>query len=60
MVTPKQRRKLFREAVEEIPRLMPVNVILFPMEGDPEAASSFWRLALGTGGSYMNPSKDWP
>ena len=41
-------------------RRLPVNVILYPMEGDPQAASAFWRLAINTGGSYFCPAKDWP
>lgn len=55
-----RRLKLFRSAVREIPGGVPVNVILFPMEGDPMAASAFWNLAVLTRGSYMSPSRDWP
>ena len=44
-----QRLKLFGQAVDELRRGIPVNVILFPMEGDPMAASSYWKLAIGTG-----------
>ena len=33
---------------------------LFPIEGDPMAASAFWKLALATRGSFMSPAKDWP
>mgnify|MGYP000618020351 CR=1 FL=1 len=29
-------------------------------EGDPMAASAFWRLALTTRGSLMGVSEDWP
>ena len=46
-----QRVELFQEAVSELRASVPVNVILFPMEGDPMAPSLFWRLALGTGGA---------
>ncbi len=38
----------------------PVNVLLFPMEGDPGAAGVFWQLARSTRGSFMAPSVDWP
>ena len=34
--------------------------ILFPMEGDPLAASAFWKLAIGTRGSFMSMAEDWP
>jgi hypothetical protein len=59
-VSGKERVKLFEEAVKEIRSRVPINVILFPMEGDPMAPAAFWKLALGTGGSYVSPSKDWP
>jgi hypothetical protein len=55
-----KRMKLFRKAVRQVPAGVPVNVIMFPMEGDPMAASAFWNLAILTRGSYMSPSKDWP
>lgn len=54
------RVKLFQNSLEELPQDIPVNVILFPMEGDPIAAPSFWRLAQITGGSFLSPSEDWP
>jgi hypothetical protein len=59
-VSGKERLRLFEEAVGVIPGRMPVNVILFPMEGDPMAASAYWKLAIGTGGSFLTPSEDWP
>ena len=59
-VTPAQRAKLFSEAVQALPEGIPVNVILFPMEGDPQAAPLFWLLAQITHGSFMSPSTDWP
>jgi hypothetical protein len=52
VVTGKQRLDLFRAAAN--------NVILFPMEGDPDAAPVFWGLSRRTGGSLMSPSEDWP
>ena len=59
-VTSKKRERFFREAFALLPVGVPVNTILFPMEGDPMAASNFWRLAIVSGGSFMAPSKDWP
>ena len=56
----KQRLKLYNRALEQLPRGAPVNVILFPMEGDPRAASAYWTLAVATRGSYLSPSRDWP
>jgi hypothetical protein len=54
------RVALFGSALEELPNASPINVILFPMEGDPIAAPSYWRLAQITGGSFLSPPEDWP
>jgi hypothetical protein len=59
-VSSKQRAKFFNRAVGQLPAGIPVNVILFPMEGDPLAASSFWKLAMNTRGSFMSLAEDWP
>ena len=60
LVTSKQRRQFFTTAIAKLPRGIPVNTILFPMEGDPEAAALFWQLALDTKGAFIAPSRDWP
>ncbi|MDH3328672.1 MAG: hypothetical protein OEM01_05510 [Desulfobulbaceae bacterium] len=59
-VSGKQRMKYFERAVEALPRDIPVNTILFPMEGDPMAAVLFWKLAVDSGGSFLTPTRDWP
>ena len=59
-VSEKKRLALFNEAVRLLPSRVPVNVILYHMEGDPAAASAFWRLAMVTSGSFFSPSLDWP
>ncbi|MDJ0840792.1 MAG: VWA domain-containing protein [Acidobacteriota bacterium] len=59
-VSPKRRVSMFNAAIDRLPRGIPVNVVLLPMEGDPMAASGFWKLAIGTGGSFMSPAEDWP
>jgi len=59
-VSSKQRVRLFRRAVDQLPQGIPVNIILYPMEGDPMAASEFWKLAINSRGSFMSLSKDWP
>jgi len=59
-VSGKKRLGLFKEAVRRLPTGVPVNIILYPMEGDPLAASFFWRLAKDTRGSFFCPSRDWP
>lgn len=60
LVTPNERAELFEDAVVELPRGIPVNVILMPLEGDPSASAVFWELAQVSKGSYLTPSKDWP
>lgn len=59
-VSGRERAKLFEDAVKMLPGGLPVNVILFPMEGDPKAAAGFWQLALRSRGSFLSPSRDWP
>jgi hypothetical protein len=59
-VSGNKRLRLFHEAIRKLPPNVPVNIILFPMEGDPAASSVFWRLAYDTKGSLLCPSKDWP
>ena len=59
-VSGQQRRKLYRDAIRQLPGNVPVNVILAPMEGDPMAASEFWQLAQVSQGSFLSPSRDWP
>jgi hypothetical protein len=59
-VSGKKRLSLFHDAIRRLPSRVPVNIILYPMEGDPFAASAFWKLAKDTRGSFFCPSKDWP
>ena len=59
-ITGRQRIRLFEDAVKLLPRQIPINPILLPLEGDPLASSAYWQLAVRTGGTYMSPSEDWP
>ena len=59
-VSGKERLKLFGDAIRLLPANVPVNVIMFPMEGDLMAAAAYWNLARTTGGSFLSPSRDWP
>ncbi len=59
-ITGKEREKLFYQALETLPYNAPVNVILLPLEGDPMAASAYWKLAQRSNGSFLTPSEDWP
>ena len=60
MVSGQQRRSFFAKALANLPGGMPVNTILFPMEGDPEAAALFWQLGVNSQGAFIAPSRDWP
>jgi hypothetical protein len=59
-VSGKKRLKYFEHAIKALPPKIPVNTLLFPMEGDPMAAVLYWQLAVDTGGSFLTPSRDWP
>jgi hypothetical protein len=59
-VSGERRLSLFRRARERVPKGVPVNTILFPIEGDPFASSEFWKLAVATAGSFLAPARDWP
>ncbi len=59
-VSGSQRLEFFYDAVKEMPSGMSANIILFPMEGDMQAAGAFWQLAARTSGAYLSPSRDWP
>jgi hypothetical protein len=59
-ISSRKRFQLFEAAIRQLPARIPVNVILYPMEGDPLAAGAYWRLAKNTRGSFFCPSKDWP
>ncbi|MEA2109300.1 MAG: VWA domain-containing protein [Pseudomonadota bacterium] len=59
-VSGEQRVRFFRQAIKKLPDNVPVNTILFPMEGDPLAAALFWKLAVNTRGSFFTPTGDWP
>ncbi len=59
-VSAKQRIRHFNDSLRKLPDAATVNIILFPMEGDPFAASAFWLLAAQTRGAFFSPSKDWP
>jgi hypothetical protein len=59
-VSGKKRLSLFKDAIRKLSVRAPVNIILYPMEGDPRAADEYWRLAKRTRGSFFCPSRDWP
>jgi len=60
MINVSRRIDLFNKARRELPGRVPLNIILLPMDGDPDAAAHYWRLAVERRGSFMAPSRDWP
>lgn len=60
LVTADERMTFFKDSLRRIPKGVPINTLLFPMEGDPEAAGAFWELAIASQGSFMTPARDWP
>ena len=59
-VSGSERMRIYNRAVSKLPTGIPVNVILTPLEGDPLAASAFWKLSIATRGAFIAPSRDWP
>ncbi len=59
-VSGQERRRLFTNALRELPSNIPVNIFLYPLEGDFEAPFLYWLLAYRSGGSLISVSKDWP
>ena len=59
-ISGKDRLRLLERSLDALPRAVPVNIILYPMEGDPMASAAFWKVAMATRGSMMTPSSDWP
>jgi hypothetical protein len=56
------RVKLFRQTIIDTASGFSarVNVILLPLEGDPEASPNYWEWTASTGGLLISPAKDWP
>ena len=60
MISGRERVALHRRAIRELPSGVPVNILLYPMEGDSDAAILYWTLAYSSAGSFMSVSRDWP
>lgn len=59
-ISGRERFALHTQAIREIPTGVPINTLLFPMEGDYDAAVAYWALAYTTNGSFISVSRDWP
>jgi outer membrane murein-binding lipoprotein Lpp len=55
------RVKLFRQSIKDSGfRGVKVNVILLPIEGDPDAANEYWGWTAVSGGLVISPAENWP
>lgn len=56
------RKELFRQTLKDSGPASgtTANIILLPIEGDPEAAPEFWNWSAATGGLLITPAEDWP
>lgn len=55
------RVKLFRQTLQDSGLgPMKINVILLPIEGDPDAVNEYWRWAALSGGLVISPAVNWP
>jgi len=55
------RIKLFQQTIKESARQgVQVNVLLLPIEGDPDAINQFWYWSALTGGLVISPANNWP
>ena len=59
-VSGRERTNMHFRAIRELPSGVPVNVFLYPLEGDYEAPILYWLLAFRSGGSFISVSRDWP
>jgi hypothetical protein len=59
-ISGKERLAMHIQAIREIPSGVPINTLLFPMEGDYDAAVAYWALAHTSSGSFVSVSRDWP
>jgi len=59
-VSGQERYAMHFRALRQLPSGIPVNIFLYPLEGDYEAPILYWLLAYRTGGSFISVSRDWP
>lgn len=59
-VDSRSRERFFSRAVRDLPSGIPVNVLFYPMDGDPAAIGYYWLMAAQSRGSFISVSRDWP
>ena len=60
-ITGECRVKLFRQTLKDSALMkVPTNIVLLPLEGDPQAAPEFWLWSAQTKGLLISPATNWP
>jgi hypothetical protein len=59
-ISASRRVRLFDDSIGSLPEGIPIDTILLPLKGEPQAEHRFWELARLTHGSLFMPSRDWP
>ena len=55
------RVELFRQSINDASLTgLKINIILLPIEGDPDAVNEYWSWAAATGGLVISPAENWP
>lgn len=55
------RVRLFQQTLRESGRQgTQVDIILLPLEGDPDAINQYWAWTASTGGLVISPASNWP
>ena len=63
VLSPRCREAVYLDAVTVVNKRLagvPVDVILFPLEGDANAVRGYWLLAALSGGRMLTPARGWP
>ena len=59
-VDQRARERNFERAVRDLPQRVPINVLFYPLDGDPAATGLYWMMASRSRGSFVSVSRDWP
>ncbi|MEM7071126.1 MAG: vWA domain-containing protein [Pseudomonadota bacterium] len=54
------RVQLLHSAIKYFGSNVKINIVLLPLEGDPQAVSEYWKWTYQTNGLLMTPAKNWP
>ena len=63
ILSPECREAIFMDAVEVVSSRLPgvpIDVILYPLDGDANAVRGYWLLTALSGGRLLTPARGWP